>query len=99
MTTHMPELALLVLSLALVGLSIYTAWDTAATPIEIKGAAAAVDEEVKVLFKSQWPVPVAGRQASQVLRPQLEAIMRTSSTPPPATSPFTSAISSGISAN
>lgn len=74
LTTYVPALALFVIGLAFVGLSIYAARDTAATPIEIKGEAAAAGEDVKVIFKSEWPVPVAGRQVFQVLRPQLDVI-------------------------
>jgi hypothetical protein len=74
LTTHVPALALFVIGLAFVGLSIYAARDTAATPIEVKGEAAAPGEEVRVFFKSEWPVPVSGRQVFQVLRPRLDVI-------------------------
>jgi len=81
LTTHVPALALFVIGLAFVGLSIYAARETTATPIKVKGEAAARGEEVKVFFRSEWPIPVAGEKILAVLRPQLDVLQLVISAP------------------
>jgi hypothetical protein len=77
----MPALALFVIGLTFMGLSIHTARDTAATPIKIKGEAEAPDKKVTVILKSEWQVPVEGRQVAQVIRPQLDVLTLVISAP------------------
>jgi hypothetical protein len=81
LSTQAPALGLFIIGLLFVGLSIYSAKETTATPIEVKGETRINDEEVKVFFRSEWPIPVAGHQIYAVLRPQLDVIQLVISAP------------------
>jgi hypothetical protein len=74
MTTQAPALGLFIIGLLFIGLSIYSARETPVTPIEVKGQTAIKEEEIKVLFRTEWPIPVSGHQVLAVLRPQIDVI-------------------------
>lgn len=74
LTTHAPALGLFVIGLLFVGLAIYVARETAATPIELKGKTGIIDEPVSVFVRSEWGVPAVQGSVHHVLRPQLDVL-------------------------
>jgi hypothetical protein len=74
LTTHAPALGLFIIGLLFVVSAIFFAQTTAVKEILVRGMAENVEEEMKFILRSEWPVPVHGGKVEHVIRPNLDRL-------------------------